>query len=73
MQNDASELETKTTPPLTIRAQALEARGLGLSVLPIRADGSKSPTVPSWKEYEKRLYTNEELEGDWTFLGNGVQ
>jgi len=52
--------------------QALKARSLRISVLPIRVDGSKRTTRNNWKQYQKRLATTE-LEGDWTFLGNGVQ
>jgi len=67
-----TEFQPHTNPPTTCLEQALKARDLGLSVLPIRANGSKSPAVPSWKQYQKRLYTNK-LEGDWTFLGDGIR
>jgi len=33
----------------------------GLSVIPIRRDGSKAPSVGTWKEYQTRLPTEEEL------------
>lgn len=33
----------------------------GLSVIPIRPDGSKSPAVVSWKEYQSRRPTDAEL------------
>jgi putative DNA primase/helicase len=42
------------------RAAVAYMRG-GLSVLPIRADGSKAPALPSWAEYQRRLPTLEEL------------
>lgn len=32
------------------------------SVIPIRPDGSKAPALPSWKEYQKRFPTPEELQ-----------
>ena len=33
----------------------------GYSVIPIKADGSKAPDLPTWAEYQKRLATMEEL------------
>jgi putative DNA primase/helicase len=40
----------------------------GLSVLPVRANGSKAPAITHWKEYQHRLATEPELE-EW--FGNG--
>jgi putative DNA primase/helicase len=34
----------------------------GISVIPVRADGSKAPALPTWKEYQSRLPTAEELQ-----------
>jgi hypothetical protein len=34
----------------------------GLSVIPVKADGSKAPALDHWKEYQKRRPTEEELE-----------
>jgi hypothetical protein len=34
----------------------------GLSVIPIRADGSKAPAVPTWKEYQTKRFTKTEWE-----------
>jgi hypothetical protein len=36
----------------------------GIGVLPIRADGSKSPALARWDEYKKRLATKDEAH-DW--------
>lgn len=33
----------------------------GLSVIPVRADGSKAPALPGWRVYSKRLPTDDEL------------
>jgi hypothetical protein len=33
----------------------------GLHILPIKGDGSKAPSLPTWKEYQERLPTEEEL------------
>ena len=71
-QAETKDSTATTNLPTTCLEQALKSRDPRISVLPIRGDGSKSPAVPSWKQYQKRLYTTE-LEGDWTFLGNGVQ
>ena len=41
---------------------------LGLSVIPIRPDGSKAPAVPTWKEYMRHRPEEAELQ-HW--FGNG--
>jgi len=33
----------------------------GLSVIPVRADGSKAPAIGSWKQFQERRPTAEEL------------
>jgi hypothetical protein len=43
----------------------------GLSVIPIRPDGSKAPTIP-WKEYQQRLPTREELKQWFADGRNGI-
>jgi putative DNA primase/helicase len=43
----------------------------GLSVLPIRADGSKAPALASWKAYQERLPTEEELR-QWFRRPSGI-
>lgn len=49
---------------------ALRYREAGVSLLPIKPDGSKSPALSSWKEYQTRLPTEEEI-GSW--FGNGLR
>ncbi len=34
---------------------------IGLSVIPVKADGSKSPKLSGWREYSDRLPTDDEL------------
>ena len=36
----------------------------GLSVIPVRADGSKAPALPDWRQYTDRLATDAELN-EW--------
>ena len=51
----------------------LEAERLvksGLSVIPIRADGSKAPAI-TWKVFQARIATPEELHR-WFRKGNGL-
>jgi hypothetical protein len=43
----------------------------GLSVIPLRLDGSKSPAIPSWVEYQKRLPLISEL-GEWFDTPRGI-
>jgi hypothetical protein len=45
--------------------------GLGLSVIPIRADGTKAPALGSWKEYQRRLPREDELE-EWFANGHAL-
>lgn len=52
---------------LVLRAARAYLRA-GISVIPIRSDGSKAPAVPSWKQFQDRLPTEDEL-GSW--FGNG--
>jgi hypothetical protein len=33
----------------------------GLSVIPVKADGTKAPDLPAWKEYQRRKPTDDEL------------
>ena len=47
------------SPVLQTALMALEA---GISVLPIRADGSKQPALPSWKGYQHIRPTSTEVE-----------
>ena len=35
--------------------------GAGLSVIPVRADGSKAPALPEWRQFTDRLATDAEL------------
>ena len=45
-------------PSLAIANEFLAA---GLSVVPLRLDGSKSPAIPAWKEYQQRTPSPDEL------------
>lgn len=42
---------------------ALSYLGAGLSVLPIRPDGSKAPMLPAWESLKSRLPTEAEVRG----------
>lgn len=48
------------TPASITAIQALHA---GISVLPIRADGSKQPALAGWKMYQQRLPFLDEVKG----------
>jgi hypothetical protein len=47
---------------MSVRDAALEYTRAGLSVIPIRGDGSKAPALPSWKEYQTRVASEGEVE-----------
>jgi len=36
---------------------------LGLSIIPVKADGSKTPAEHGWREFTTRLPTDTELQG----------
>ena len=40
---------------------ALQAATAGISVIPIRADGTKQPALTGWREYQKRRANEKEL------------
>ena len=48
----------KTTDQFSIACEYIAA---GLSVIPLRLDGSKAPAVASWSQYQKRQATTAEL------------
>jgi len=44
-----------------ILLRALEFANQGISVVPVATDGSKRPGLDSWKQYQERRPTTEEL------------
>jgi putative DNA primase/helicase len=48
----------------TVLQAALAYLRAGLSVIPVRSDGSKAPDVPEWKPYQQNPPTQDEVE-DW--------
>lgn len=52
------------------RDYASRYHGAGLSTIPIRGDGSKSPALNSWKQYESRLPSKTELSA--MFLADNI-
>lgn len=57
---------------MTTLEQARAYVAAGLSVIPVRADGSKAPAIPAWKEYQQRRATNAELEKWFGGGTNGI-
>lgn len=54
-----------------IRDFAKRYTAAGLSVLPIRADGTKAPAIRSWQELQARIGTEAELDS-WFSNGCGI-
>ena len=50
---------------------AFEYANAGISVIPIRLDGSKAPAIKSWSEYQERIATPEEIES-WFQVPSGI-
>ena len=51
------------TVPKTTKVIALDALRAGVSVIPVKADGSKAPALRSWKPYQTTPATPDEVEG----------
>lgn len=51
---------------------ALQAAMAGISVVPIRTDGTKQPSLSGWREYQKRRASEMELERWFYGRGPGV-
>ena len=51
---------------MSILKLALEYRDAGLSVIPIKLDGTKRPEIPTWKEYQNRIASDAELQSWFT-------
>ncbi|GHP00755.1 hypothetical protein KSF_108020 [Reticulibacter mediterranei] len=51
---------------------ALAALSVGISVVPIRPDGSKQPALPAWREYQQRLPEPEEVKEWFTHPHRGL-
>jgi hypothetical protein len=54
-----------------ILLRALEFANQGISVVPVATDGSKRPGLDSWKQYQERRPTTEELMR-WFASAEGV-
>lgn len=56
---------------MTILDVATEYVASGLSIIPLRVDGSKSPAIDSWAEYQTRQPTDQELR-QWFARKSGI-
>ncbi|GIV18714.1 MAG: hypothetical protein KatS3mg023_0465 [Armatimonadota bacterium] len=57
-------------PQSDLKDVAIRYQRAGLSILPIRADGSKAPALKTWEPLQKRLPTEDEIR-EW--FGNGAR
>lgn len=55
----------------TCHVKALRYLSAGLSIIPIKPDGSKSPALTSWKQYQEEKVNIEVLE-KWFEKNNGI-
>lgn len=60
-----------TSPNLEVFTAALRFAAAGCSVVPVMADGSKRPGIGSWKEYQSKMPTTDELQ-TWFKDAKGV-
>lgn len=63
--------EKEDSRELSITEIARRCLDSGLSVIPVRPDGSKAPAIPEWKPFQSRQATKAELES-WFRNGNGL-
>ena len=56
---------------MSVIEQALRLTKDGISVIPIRPDGTKAPAIREWKSYQKKIANPEALE-PWFSNGNGI-
>jgi putative DNA primase/helicase len=61
-----------STRPSACHQTALNALDLGYSPIPPKEDGSKAPDVSSWKEYQNRLPTRQDVDAWYTRPRTGV-
>ena len=62
----------KTHPKSQVLIEANRFAEAGLSPIPIKADGTKSPSVKKWTPYKKRIATPEERERLFSSNGCGI-
>ena len=63
---------TKTEPVLSTLDTAMAYARAGLCVIPIRADGSKRPSLSSWGSYQKVRPTEDAIRGWWSDGHHGI-
>lgn len=56
--------------PVAVLTVALAYLAQGLSVIPVRADGSKQPDLHSWKPFQEKIASEEQARSWW---GSGVE
>jgi hypothetical protein len=61
-------IPTCCQPTGAVHRLATEYRDAGISIFPIRLDGSKGPALDSWKPYHSRIANDDELS-EWFSLG----
>jgi hypothetical protein len=51
---------------------AMQAAAAGVSVVPIRADGTKQPSLLGWREYQKRRASAQEIDRWFRYGESGI-
>ena len=54
--------ETDDTTSATVLEQAKKAHSFGMSVLPIKTDGSKATTLTTWKRLQENLPSTDDVD-----------
>ena len=57
-----SPTKRRTVPGSYVLHTSLQAVAAGISVVPIRTDGTKQPSLFGWREYQKHRASKMELE-----------
>ncbi|HUP78919.1 MAG TPA: bifunctional DNA primase/polymerase [Pirellula sp.] len=56
---------------MAVHRFATEYRDAGLSIIPLKMDGSKKPAIPTWEPFKKRFANDAELS-NWYIRPHGI-
>ena len=63
---------SRSTPRSSVYQITLQAAAAGISIVPIRTDGSKQPSLYGWREYQQRRASEVELKRWFRFAEPGI-
>ena len=67
-----SRMMSSPAPRTYLHHTAMQARACGISVVPIRADGTKQPALPQWRTYQQGLASERDIAAWFRVPGPGL-